>query len=108
MTRRSRHDPADGHRSCRGRVGPYQRGVCEGSGTPSRRGRGVGTRAENPEMANPHGARRWRPWQHLVSAATLPIASLGVNRISTVATSPIIRLSPSVKNYIKFEQLWQI
>src|SRR5216683_2744454 len=50
--------------------------------TPYRQETGVGTRAENPEMANPRGARRRRAWRHLVSTAALPIVGLGVNRIS--------------------------
>ena len=38
MPRRSRHDPADGHRCGRDQVGPCRRGACGGSGTPSRSG----------------------------------------------------------------------
>src|SRR6266851_8236243 len=50
--------------------------------TPYRQETGVGTRAENPGMANPRGARRRRAWRHLVSTAALPIVGLGVNRTS--------------------------
>src|SRR5713226_1003666 len=52
--------------------------------TPYRQETGVGTRAENPEMANPRGARRRRAWRHLVSTAALPSVGLGVNRPSMV------------------------
>src|SRR5713101_4203301 len=58
---------------------------------PYRQERDVGTRAVNPEMADPRGARRRRAWRHLVSTATLPIVGLGVNRISTVQTIPDTR-----------------
>src|SRR6202043_1540746 len=51
---------------------------------PYRQERGAGTRAVNPERADPRGARQRRAWRHLVSAAKLPIVCLGVNRISMV------------------------
>src|SRR5213079_2327136 len=49
---------------------------------PYRQERDVGTRAVNPERADPRGAGQRRAWRHLVSAAKLPKVCLGVNRIS--------------------------
>src|SRR6266850_522152 len=57
---------------------------------PYRQETGVGTRAVNPERADPRWARQRRAWRHLVSAAKLPMVYLGVNRISMVWTIPLI------------------
>src|SRR6516162_4208362 len=63
--------------------------------TPHRQERAVETPGENPEMADPHEARRRQAWRHLVSAVKLPVVDLGVNRISIVQTSPPWRTLPT-------------
>src|ERR1700719_4523889 len=92
-------EPAAGWRS--GRVRWLRRTICRrtrrASGwfqgkqrKPYRQERGAGTRAVNPERADPRGARQRRAWRHLVSAAKLPMVCLGVNRISIVTTINLI------------------
>ncbi|MGC1885347.1 MAG: hypothetical protein WA709_04500, partial [Stellaceae bacterium] len=59
---------------------------------PYRQETGVGTRAVNPDRADPRWARQRRAWRHLVSAAKLPMVCLGVNRISMLSSIGLVSL----------------